>query len=159
MNRLYLSIELGPLPSISAVVRPMHVSLHDPCGSCESFWPRCSNPDGMKHVLAFRGYRLPLTCPRRGHQKISEVAGCLTCLARLARSFHPCKGDALADGWARPLAKVEQFVLRAHRRLPIPIYPPLVSWLPNSVLRLPRKSDGDGLSHVSIRCLERRAIW
>lgn len=79
------------------------------------------------------GYRLPLTCPRRGHQKISEVAGCLTCLARLACSFRPCKGDALADGWARPLATVEQFVLRAHRRLPIPIYPPLVSWLTNSV--------------------------
>ncbi len=87
----------------------------------------------MKYVLAFRGVQASIDVPRRGHQKISEVAGCLTCLARLARSFHPCKGDALADGWARPLATVEQFVLRAHRRLPIPIYPPLVSWLPNSV--------------------------
>lgn len=74
-----------------------------------------------------------MTCPRRGHQKASEVAGCLAGLARSARSFHPCKGDALADGWARPLARVEQFVLRAHRRLPNLIYLPLVSWLPNNV--------------------------
>ena len=166
MNRLYLSIELGPLPSISAVVRPMHVSLHDPCGSCESFWPRCSDPDGMKYVLAFRGYRLPLTCPGADIRKFLKWQAVLPASrgwpvpSILARAMH------WRMAGQEPLAMVEQFVLRAHRivlrahrRLPIPIYPPLVSWLPNSVLRLPRKSDGDGLSHVSIRCLERRAIW
>ncbi len=80
-----------------------------------------------------KGYRVLLKCPRCEHQKVSEVAGCLARLARLARSFYPRKGGALADGWAGPLATVEQFVLCAQRRLLNPIFPPLVSWLPNSV--------------------------
>ncbi|WP_302096932.1 hypothetical protein, partial [Rhodococcus erythropolis] len=83
------------------------------------------------YVLAFKGVQGSIEVPPG-----ANIRKFLKWQAVLPASHGwrvPRKGGALADGWAGPLATVEEFVLCAQRRLLNPIFPPLVSWLPNSV--------------------------
>lgn len=120
--------------SVRLFVPRMSQFFHHPCGSRESFLlPWMFGPDGMKYVLAFKGVQGSFEVPPVRTSK-SFRSGRLSCPPRKVGAFLPSrKGGALADGWAGPLATVEQFVLCAQRRLLNPTFSPLVSWLPNSV--------------------------
>lgn len=92
-----------------------------------------------------KGYRLPLTRPGAGIRKSLKWQAVLPTSrgwpvpSILARAMHWRMAEQDRS------RRLSNLFLRAHRRLPNPIYPPLAVVRPLASLRLPRKSDRDGL--------------